>query len=87
MSTTLPQHHHHRLHLDRPGVIAAGVALLALLTAGAFLEASTDDAPTTTHGPELPSSLPQHHLRGSGHTETSWNYAGTTSGGHVMLGE
>jgi len=86
MTTVLPDQQHHRLQLNRPRVIAAGGAILAVLTAGAFLEVSRDDAPTTSKGPEVSLNLPQHHLRGSGHTETEWKHAGTTSGGHTMPG-
>jgi hypothetical protein len=84
MSTVL-QHHHPRPH--RTQLLAAGAALLAVVTVGALFEAMHDDAPTATNGPDLPVTLPHHHLHGSSSMEGQWNHAGTRSGGHTVPGQ
>jgi hypothetical protein len=86
MSTALPHHQQHFVHAHRSRVIVAGAALLAGLTAGFLFEVSRDDVPTTTERPELPSSLPHHHLHGSGSMEGEWNHAGTTLGRPLHAG-
>jgi hypothetical protein len=87
MTTALPDQHHHHLHVRRSQAIAVGAGLLAVLAAGAVLEVAQDDPQATSKNPEVTLSLTPHHLHGSGHMETEWQHAGTTSGGRTMLGQ
>ena len=87
MTTALPDQHRHHVHIRRSQAIAVGAVILAALAAGAILEVAQDDPQVTTRGPEATLSLTPHHLHGSGHMETEWQHAGTTSGGRTMMGQ
>ena len=79
MSSVAQQHHSHRSML-----IAAGATLFVVLGAGAVYEVSqSNDQAASIQVPPVTSM----HLHGSSSMEGQWNRAGTTSGGHTMMGE
>jgi hypothetical protein len=84
MTSALPHQHTHR---SQALVLVAVVLalLLAVFAVGAVLEINRDSAPASPSHPQL--VLTHVHLRGSDHMVTSWKHAGTSSGGHTVLGQ
>jgi hypothetical protein len=67
-------------------MIAAGAAVLAVVAAGVVYETTRDSGPTATDTPASTTSVQNSGLGGSGHQHGGWVHAGTTTGGHTMLG-